>query len=45
MALALKGTLNFIETGEYPEGYFDEPKHEEFEDDKSIDAWFDELDK
>ena len=41
---ALKDTLNFIETGEYPEGYFDEPKHEEF-DDKSIDAWFDELDK
>ena len=41
---ALKETLNFIETGEYPDGYFDEPKHEEF-DDKSIDAWFDELDK
>ena len=42
---ALKDTLNFIETGEYPEGYFDEPKHEDFDDDKSIDAWFDELDK
>lgn len=43
---ALKDTLNFIETGEYPEGYFDEPKHEDFEDDdKSLEAWFDELDK
>ena len=42
---ALKETLNFIETGEYPDGYFDEPKHEDFDDDKSIDAWFDDLDK
>ena len=46
-------TVKFIETGEYPEDYFDEPKvDEEAEENetenshnKSIDAWFDNLDK
>ena len=45
-ATALKETLNYIETGEYPEGYFDEPK--EYEDHKEpkdeIEDWFDSLD-
>lgn len=45
-ANALKETLNYIETGEYPEGYFDEPKeyesHAETKDD--VEDWFDKLD-
>ena len=44
---ALKDTLNFIETGEYPEGYFDQPHDdvEPEEDNGSIDDWFNDLDK
>lgn len=44
-ANALKETLNYIETGEYPEDYFDEPKeyesHNEMKDD--VEDWFDNL--
>ena len=48
-ANALKETLNFIETGEYPEGYFDEPKgydepvEGEMKDD--VEDWFNEIEK
>ncbi len=48
-ANALKETLNFIETGEYPEGYFDEPKgydepnDTEMKDD--VDDWFNDMEK
>lgn len=45
-ATALKETLNYIETGEYPESYFDEPK--DYEDQKEpkdeMEDWFDSLD-
>ena len=48
-ANALKETLNFIETGEYPEGYFDEPKvyegHDDVEMKDDVDDWFNEMDK
>ena len=48
-ANALKETLNFIETGEYPEGYFDEPKgYEEPTDGEmkdDVDDWFNEMEK
>ena len=45
-ANALKETLNFIETGEYPDGYFDEPKVYEghYDSDKDdVDDWFNEV--
>jgi len=43
---ALKETLNYIETGEYPEGYFDEPKGYEVrgETKDDVEDWFDKLD-
>ena len=48
-ANALKETLNFIETGEYPEGYFDEPKIYEGNDDTDmkddVDDWFNDMEK
>ncbi len=44
---ALKEPLNFIETGEYPEGYFDEPKEVEGQYDNEVkddvDEWFNEV--
>ena len=43
----LKETLNFIETGEYPEGYFDEPKvyegHDDAEMKDDVDDWFNDV--
>ncbi|MCQ2317461.1 MAG: PUR family DNA/RNA-binding protein [Bacteroidales bacterium] len=44
-ANALRETLNYIETGEYPEGYFDEPKEYEGNDEPKDDVenWFDSL--
>lgn len=45
-ATALKETLNYIETGEYPEDYFDEPSSDfdgqENENDE-MESWFDNL--
>ncbi len=42
---ALKGALEFIETGVYPEGYFDKEEKEEKVDDENVDKWFDDLEK
>ena len=48
-ANALKETLNFIETGEYPEGYFDEPKgYDEPNDGEmkyDVEDWFNDIEK
>ena len=41
-ANALKETLNFIETGEYPEDYHEEPVND-VED--GLEKWFDDLEK
>jgi len=46
---ALNETLHFIETGEYPDDYFDEPEVYEGHDDADmkddVDDWFNEIDK
>ena len=43
----LTDAINFIQTGEYPEDYNEEPAphNNEGETDSNIDKWFDELDK
>ena len=43
----LTDAINFIQTGEYPEDYNEEPapRHTEGEGDNNIEKWFDELDK
>ena len=44
---ALKDTFNYIETGEYPEGYFDEPaamdESSDFDIKEDVDDWFSEI--
>ena len=44
---ALKDTFNYIETGEYPEGYFDEPaamdESRDFDIKEDVDDWFSEI--
>lgn len=47
---ALNETVNYVDTGEYPEGYFDQPEEHDNDDESngengSIDDWFDDLDK
>lgn len=43
----LTDAINFIQTGEYPEDYYEgqTPHNSEGEDHGNIDKWFDELDK
>ena len=44
---ALKDTFNYIETGEYPEEYFDEPaamdESSDFDIKEDVDDWFSEI--
>ncbi len=42
---AVDESVKFVETGEYPEGYFDEQRQYDDGDfdDKNFDSWFDDL--
>ena len=54
VAKGLNDAINYIETGEYPADYYDQPEPRRFEHvegeshteiDSAIDRWFDNLDK
>ena len=53
VAKGLTDAINFVETGEYPADYYDEPAPRQYspegehhsEIDSAIDKWFDDLDK
>ena len=54
VAKGLNDAINYIETGEYPAGYYDQPEPRHFDNiegeshseiDSAIDRWFDNLDK
>lgn len=44
---AISQSMKFVETGEYPEGYFDEERQYDGDDfdDRSFDSWFDNIDE
>lgn len=44
-AKAVNDAINYIETGEYPEDYNESAEQVKDDSDKSLDSWFDNLDK